>query len=147
MDRRAFLVAAASGASLGLAGCGGVFGSEPAPEFDVGMRAKAFVPAAIEIPAGETLVWYNNNDRPHTVTAYEKAIPDEAAFFASGGFDSEGAARDGYESDFSGAIDPGVTYEHTFEVPGSYGYFCVPHEDGGMIGTVEVVGGDSPGDA
>jgi plastocyanin len=146
MDRRTFLAAAASGGIAGLAGCAGVFGSN-APEYDVGMRAAAFVPAEIGVSVGDTVVWYNNNDRPHTVTAYEGAIPDEAAFFASGGFDSEGAARDGYESDFSGAIDPGVTYEHTFEVPGSYGYFCVPHEGGGMIGTVEVAEGDSPGDA
>jgi plastocyanin len=137
MDRRSFLAAAASSVGVGLAGCSDVFGSDP-PEYDVGMRAKAFAPAEIEVTAGDALVWYNNNDRPHTVTAYEDAIPEEAAFFASGGFDSEAAAKKGYESDFSGAIDPGETYEHTFEVPGRYGYFCIPHEVGGMIGAVEV---------
>lgn len=138
MNRRSFLAAAAAGVSAGVAGCAGVFGSDP-PEFDVGMRASAFVPAEIEVSAGDTVVWYNDNDRPHTVTAYEDAIPGDAEFFASGGFDTEEAARNGYESDFSGALDPGETYEHTFEVPGSYGYFCVPHEYGGMAGTIEVV--------
>jgi len=142
MDRRAFLAAAASGASLGLAGCGGVFGSESAPEFDVGMRAKAFVPAAIEIPAGETLVWYNNNDRPHTVTAYDEEIPPAADFFASGGFDSTTTAVEGYESGLKGTVDPGETYEHTFEVPGTYRYFCIPHEAGGMVGVVTVGEGE-----
>jgi len=138
MDRRAFLAAAATGTSLGLAGCGGVFGSESPPEFDVGMRAKAFVPATVEIPAGETLVWYNNNDRPHTVTAYDDEMPESADFFASGGFDSTSAAVEGYENSLGGTVDPGETYEHTFAVPGTYRYFCIPHEAGGMIGVVTV---------
>jgi len=137
MDRRSFLAAAATGVGAGFAGCAGVFGSN-APEYDVGMRASAFVPAELEVGVGDAVVWYNNNDRLHTVTAYENAIPEEADFFASGGFDSEAAAREGYQSDFSGAVDPGETYERTFEVPGTYGYFCVPHEAGGMVGTVTV---------
>jgi plastocyanin len=139
MERRSFLAAAATGGVAGFAGCAGVFGSDP-PDFDVGMRASAFVPVEIGVDVGETVVWYNDNDRPHTVTAYENAIPDDAEFFASGGFDSEAAAREGYNTDFSGAIDPQESYEHTFEVPGTYGYFCIPHEQGGMIGTVEVTG-------
>jgi len=139
MNRRAFLAVAASGASVGLAGCGGVFGTgSTPPDFDVGMRAAAFVPAEIEVDVGDTVVWYNNNDRPHTVTAYGTALPDGAEFFASGGFDSTEAARDGYNGDLSGSISAGETYEHTFETPGTYGYFCVPHEVGGMAGTVEV---------
>jgi plastocyanin len=138
MDRRRFLAAAASGASLGLAGCSGVLGSGSTPEFDVGMRAMAFVPATIEISAGETLVWYNNNDRPHTVTAYDDEIPDEADFFATGDFDSTAAAVEGYENGLRGTVDPGESYEHTFEVPGTYRCFCVPHESGGMIGVVTV---------
>jgi plastocyanin len=142
MDRRSFLAAVASGTAAGLAGCAGVFGSDP-PEYDVGMRASAFLPETIEITTGDTVVWYNNNDRPHTVTAYEDAIPDAADYFASGGFGSENAARTGYETDFSGAVDPGETYERTFDIPGSYGYFCVPHEIGGMVGTVEVRAAES----
>jgi plastocyanin len=139
MDRRSFLAAAASGVAAGIAGCTGVFGpSLSESEYDVGMRAAAFVPAAVSVTVGDTLVWGNNNDRPHTVTAYEDGIPEAATFFASGGFDSEAAARDGYETDISGTVDPGETYEHTFEVPGSYSYFCIPHETGGMVGTVEV---------
>lgn len=138
MDRRRFLAAAGAAGSLGLAGCAGVLGSRSTPEFDVGMRAMAFVPAAIEISADETLVWYNNNDRPHTVTAYEDEIPAAADFFASGGFDSTAAAVEGYENRLAGTVDPGETYEYTFEVPGTYRYFCIPHETGGMIGIVTV---------
>ncbi len=137
MDRRSFLASATVGVTAGIAGCMGVFGSN-LPDYDVGMKAAAFVPAEISVSVGDTLVWGNNNDRPHTVTAYEEGIPESAAFFASGGFDSEGAARDGYETDFSGAIDPGDVYEHTFEVAGTYSYFCIPHESGNMVGTVTV---------
>jgi plastocyanin len=71
------------------------------------------------------------------VTAYESGIPDEAAYFASGGYDSEEAAREAW-TNLEGAITSGDTYEHTFEVPGTYHYFCIPHERGGMVGTVTV---------
>ena len=30
---------------------------------------------------------------------------------------------------------------YTFEEPGTYSYFCGPHEDQGMVGTVTVTGG------
>lgn len=137
MDRRAF-VGAVVGVAGSLAGCGGVLGSRSPPEYDVGMRAKAFIPREIEVSVGETLVWYNNNDRPHTVTAYEHRIPDGAGYFASGGFETESAARTGYQSDLAGTVDPGETYERSFDVPGAYEYFCIPHEAGGMVGTVTV---------
>jgi len=143
MDRRAFLAAAATGAGAGVAGCTSVFGSDP-PEYDVGMRASAFVPATIEVGVDETLVWYNNNDRPHTVTAYEDAIPEEATYFASGGFESTEAARDGWDN-LEGSIDPGGRYEHTFETVGTYRYFCIPHEKRGMVGTVTVSEGTETG--
>ena len=74
MDRRSFLAAAASGVTLGVAGCTDVFGpSLPESAYDVGMRAAAFVPATVSIAVDDTLVWGNNNDRPHTVTAYGEA--------------------------------------------------------------------------
>jgi plastocyanin len=37
-----------------------------------------------------------------------------------------------------GDIAPGGTFRHTFEVPGAYVYFCIPHEAAGMIGRVTV---------
>ncbi|WP_241997224.1 plastocyanin/azurin family copper-binding protein [Halorubrum sp. SD626R] len=33
---------------------------------------------------------------------------------------------------------PSENYEHTFEEPGTYEYFCIPHEGSGMVGTVRV---------
>jgi plastocyanin len=36
----------------------------------------------------------------------------------------------------SGFMAPGGTFEYTFTVPGTYRYFCVPHEKAGMVGTI-----------
>jgi len=38
----------------------------------------------------------------------------------------------------SGDISAGEVYSQTFTVPGTYKYFCVHHEDHGMLGTVIV---------
>jgi len=101
------------------------------------MSTSAFKPQEFTVSAGETVVWNNTSSHSHTVTAYESAIPDEAAFFASGDFETTKAAREGW-LDGKGAIEPGDTYEHTFEVAGTHNYFCVPHEKSGMIGKVVV---------
>lgn len=61
-----------------------------------------------------------------------------AAYFASGGFRSEAAARDAWIADGGGTIHGGETYSHTFRVAGTHHYFCVPHEPQGMVGRIEV---------
>jgi plastocyanin len=38
----------------------------------------------------------------------------------------------------SGDISAGEVYTRTFNVPGTYRYFCTHHEGGGMVGTVVV---------
>ena len=92
-------------------------------------------PVRVSVRPGTTVRWENDSDVGHTVTAYENEIPADAAFFASGGFDSESAARSKLSD---GMIAPGESYEHTFEVAGTYEYYCIPHESSGMVGTVEV---------
>ena len=94
-----------------------------------------FEPETATIETGETVTWTNESDIDHTVTAYEDEIPGGAAYFASGGFESERAARSRVSE---GLIAPGREYEYTFEQPGTYGYFCIPHEGSGMVGTVRV---------
>jgi plastocyanin len=139
--RRAGLVAAATGS---LAGCttgggggdsGGSGGDGDGGGNTVDMADVAFTPEKLTVPVGTTVTWANGKIG-HSVTAYEDEIPDGAEYFASGGFDGEAAARKAYPSE--GNIPPGETYEHTFEVPGTYEYFCIPHEAAGMVGTVEV---------
>lgn len=137
MNRRRVLASLGGAAAAGLAGCiasGGPCGGE---EFDVGMSDSAFDPEQITVSAGDTVRWLNTTDRAHTVTAYGSGLPDGADFFASGGFESTPAARDGWD-DGEGAIYPCESFEHTFETPGEYPYFCIPHEGMGMVGTVVV---------
>jgi len=139
MHRRRFLrrVGAAGGAAAttALAGCSAVGGE---PGYDVGMMASAFRPAEVTVAVGDTVVWENTSARGHTVTAYENAIPDEAEYFASGGYDSEVAAREAWPEDFGGRLESGDRYSRTFSIPGRYEYVCLPHETGGMVGTVVV---------
>ncbi len=94
-----------------------------------------FDPKTATIEPGQTVTWKNTSDVDHTVTAYEDEIPDAAAYFASGGFESERAARNHVTE---GLIASDGEYEYTFEEPGTYEYYCIPHESSGMVGTVHV---------
>lgn len=149
MNRRSFLRTLCAGSSVavvGLAGCSGGDPSDNEPTAVDGTLVEmtddlAFEPASVEVPLDETVVWRNVGGVPHTVTAYGDEIPADAAYFASGGFASEGAARDGYDR---GAIGDGDDYAHTFETPGEYRYFCLPHEGTGMTGSVTVTAASTP---
>ena len=139
MYRRRFLrragAAGSAAAAVALAGCAGVGGE---PDFDVGMLASAYQPREITVSVGDTVVWENTSARAHTVTATAGGIPDEAEFFASGGFDDYASAEAAWNADFGGILESGDGFEHTFTVPGAYEYVCIPHREGGMFGTVIV---------
>lgn len=112
-------------------------GSEGSETHTVDMTdTLVFEPESLTIAPGDTVVWENVGSIGHSVTAYEDNIPENAEYFASGGFDAEQPARDNYPA--QGNILGGETYSHTFETEGTYEYFCIPHEDVGMIGTIEV---------
>jgi plastocyanin len=81
------------------------------PVARAGMRNLAFVPGTIEIQAGTTVEWTNNDPLAHSVTADD------------GSWDS-------------GLIQPGHTWRRTFAQAGTYGYHCTPHPF--MKGTVVV---------
>lgn len=134
-DRRRVLAAVGTATAVGVAGCLDVFAREP---YDVGMDETAFLPADLTVSVGTTVVWRNTSTRGHTVTAYEDPLPEGAAFFASGGYESEAAAREAWATDSGGRLETDDTFEHTFEVPGEFSYVCLPHETGGMIGTIRV---------
>ena len=133
-DRRTVLrLSTATLATIGTAGC---LNGQSATNQTVTMTDDlAFEPKTTTIETGETVTWTNESDIEHTVTAYEDEIPDGAAYFASGGFESERATRNHVNEDL---IASGEEYEHTFEQPGTYGYLCIPHEGAGMVGTVRV---------
>jgi plastocyanin len=69
---------------------------------NVVLRNTTFVPSRIQITAGTTVVWRNDDQLIHTVTANDKS------------FDS-------------GLLQPGKTYRRTFDKPGQYPYYCLPH--------------------
>lgn len=137
MSRRAAL---ASGLALvgSLAGCVTGGSSSPEDAYDVGMTSIDFEPRELTVTPGTEVVWRNTNSRTHTVTAYEGTLPAGAEYFASGGFDSQAAAVAAYNNALEGGIVTEGTFSHTFEIPGSYGYFCVPHRDADMAGIIEV---------
>ena len=142
MNRRVLLAALGTGATAGLAGCSSalsVTDDEPCDgeECDVGMTRNEFVPETYETVVGETVVWKNTSGADHTVTALETSLPDDADYFASGGYEDEETARDAWEH-FGGRLGTRESYEHTFEVAGTYRYVCIPHVGGGMVGEVIV---------
>ena len=131
--RRALAAIGATLATVATAGCSSGGSSGPRTvEMPGGL---AFDPDTVRVDAGATVRWVNESGISHTVTAYADELPDGAAYFASGGFDSERAARDDVQGGF---VAPDDAYEHTFEQAGTYGYFCIPHEGAGMVGTVNV---------
>jgi plastocyanin len=110
-----------------------------------------FEPDSLTIAPGDTVVFENVGSVGHSVTAYEENIPEGAEYWASGGFDSEDAARSAYSATGSlgetGNVAGGESWEHTFETEGVHEYFCVPHEagGGGMVGEIKVAAGGGGG--
>lgn len=104
------------------------------------MSAVAFRPESVTVAAGDEVVWRNTSSRAHSVTAYEDAIPEGADYFASGGFDDEPSAREGWANGLAGNVTSGEEFTHRFELPGTYEYLCIPHERAGMVGRVVVEG-------
>jgi plastocyanin len=105
-------------------------------EGDVQMTsARVFAPVRIEVAADQTVRFFNDSAESHTVTLDENLLPEGAPYFASGNFSSEEEARDGLPR---GLIKQGESFEITFAVPGEYAYFCIPHEDQGMVGVIVV---------
>lgn len=69
---------------------------------NAGIRNFAYLPGRIEVSAGTTVQWKNNDPVAHTVTA------------SDGSFNS-------------GLIESGKVYRRTFTKPGTYSYYCLPH--------------------
>ncbi|WP_049936535.1 plastocyanin/azurin family copper-binding protein [Haloplanus natans] len=133
MRRRGVLRLGGAGL-VALAGCSSVGGSADAKR--VSMAGDfTYDPERLGVDAGTTVRWVNHDDVGHTVTAYGGKVPADDAYFASGGFESERAARNDITG---GVVAPDDAYEHTFATAGTYDYFCVPHEGSGMTGRVVV---------
>lgn len=137
MDRRNFLAAASAGVSIGLAGCLDRFEAAATTDDRVEMTIDSFRPERLTVESGTTVEFVNTSSHAHTVTAFDDGIPDEAEYFATGGFEDEEAAKEGWDNQ-EGLLYQNESWEHTFEVPGTHQYYCVPHIDAEMIGFVDV---------
>jgi len=94
----------------------------------VEMHLHSFEPATTTIKAGQTVRWNNTSIIWHTVTDDAALAKDPAHAALPAG----AAAFD------SGKVEAGSNWWHTFSVPGTYKYFCKPHESKGMVGSVVV---------
>jgi plastocyanin len=120
---------AAKAAPAGATGAG--TSGSAAQTFTVSMTdANQFVPASISVPRGSTVTWTNTGRDavPHTATGDPTLAvnPPDVALPA------------GAQPWTSDALGPGQTFSHTFDVSGSYRYFCRYHETLGMVGTITV---------
>jgi plastocyanin len=86
-------------------------------EVTVRMEDNFFDPANITVEPGTTVTWVQSGNNPHTTTSYDGLWDSGMIEGGSGG-----------------------TFSFTFEEPGTYDYFCIPHESLGMIGSVTVTG-------
>ena len=79
----------------------------------------AFNPGSMTVNVGDTVVWTNTGEAPHTATSQ-----------------SGPAAFD------SGRLETGQTFSFTFTVPGTYSYICSIHPE--MQGTITVAAAAAP---
>jgi plastocyanin len=102
------------------------------PEGPVGgvvtMGSMTFSPANITINAGEQVVWKN------TSTYYHNVVDDPGRALSR----LDVSMPSGASAFGSALLQPGATFYHTFDKPGTYRYVCTVHETGGMKATVIV---------
>ena len=89
--------------------------------------ALAFVPNRVQIRAGQTVEWRNRSLFRHTVR-FDPAKEDNV---------QDPTAPRNIPA-FEGNVPAGQILQHTFAVPGTYHYYCEPHEGSGMKGIVIV---------
>ncbi len=98
------------------------------PAVIVQMDGEEYEPSKVTIALGQTVKWKNNTGDPHTVTV----VPDKALVPADVALPKNAQPFD------SGTIPAGMSFTHTFTVPGTYRYYCTLHEGNGMVGEVIV---------
>jgi plastocyanin len=77
------------------------------------MEGYHFKPDKITIEPGTTVEWINTGKIVHTVT-------------------------DDNDTWDSGGVKPGEKFSHRFDEKGTFKYYCIPHEEAQMLGTVIV---------
>jgi plastocyanin len=98
------LLLLALGGSAGLGGC-----SKPAN--GVSIHDLQFDPKTLTVASGTTVTWTNNDQTAHTVTSDEETS-------------KTAPPADKFQSPI---LNPGGTFKHTFDTPGTYPYHCDIH--------------------
>lgn len=90
----------------------------PSNTASVTIQNFSFNPQTLTVAPGTTVTWTNTDAIQHTVTRDDRSVD-------------------------SGLLGQGDTFSFTFNDPGTFGYFCIPHGSpgAGMSGTVIVSGG------
>ena len=83
-----------------------------AAEVPVDIRDFAYSPNPVEIAAGDTVTWTNQDEVPHTATGEDRDVLQ------------------------SGTISPGASFSQVFPEAGEFAYFCEFHPN--MAGTIVV---------
>jgi plastocyanin len=83
-----------------------------------------FEPSDFTVKSGETITFKNNAGFPHNVVFDEDEVPS--------GVDISKISQEEYLN------APGETFEVTLTVPGTYSFYCEPHQGAGMVGKVTV---------
>ncbi len=82
-------------------------------EHIVEMKGMKFVPEKLEIKKNDTVVFKNTTTQLHNVETKDKKIKSKM-------------------------LKKGEEYKHKFEEVGTVAYYCKPHKNMGMTGTIEV---------
>jgi plastocyanin len=78
-----------------------------------------FEPENITVQTGDTLIWINMSNTVHTTTS------------------GENCKKDGKWN--SGELKFNETFRYVFKKPGKFPYFCIPHCEMGMRGSIIVI--------
>lgn len=120
---RTLLTMAAVALSVVVTVLGLSFGGAPAAHaatISVAIQNYAFQPSALNVQVGDTVVWTNYDDAPHTVTT-----------------------SSGPEQISSPTLQKGQSFSFKFTKPGTYKYYCAVHPE--MTASVTVTPTSSPG--
>jgi len=92
---------------------------DPGATNSVTMEGISFLPGDLTVEEGTTVTWTNDSSVIHTVTSGTDGTHDDI-------FDS-------------GDVGPNEEFLYTFNEVGTFPYFCIPHVNQGMTGTITVV--------
>ena len=124
IDRRRFLGLLGAGAAA-IVGIPKAASAAETPV--VTMRNNYFDPIGLYVEPGTT-VQFEIEAGSHSATTYDDRIPTKAVPFDSGVISEE-------------------TFEYSFDTPGTYDYYCIPHQSMGMVGRIVVREPGGPAEA